>query len=35
MQINFGAAFALLHSCTMATRYAVCRRQFANYKDSK
>ena len=35
MTINFGAAFALLRSCTMATRYAVCRRQFANYKDSK
>ena len=35
MTINFGAAYALLRSCTMATRYAVCRRQFANYKDSK
>jgi hypothetical protein len=26
--IIFGANYLLLHSCRIATRYAVCRRQF-------
>lgn len=33
--IIFGAASVLLRACTIATRYAVCRRQFVTEKGSK
>ena len=33
--IIFGSAVALMRSARVAVRYAVCRRQFANQKDTR
>lgn len=35
LMIIFGASYAIFRSSTIATRYAVCRRQFANQSGTK
>lgn len=35
LTITMGCAFNMFRSAMVATRYAVCRRQFANQKGSK
>ena len=35
LMIVFGASYAIFRSAAMSTRYAVCRRQFANQKGTK